>query len=356
MDIRSRLSYVLWLNIIIGFSMIAFSATASEKKISDLQFRQLVSNLDRAATKPLDEPVRIAIIYPGLQESDYWQRSIKALRGRLDDLNIPYSLDIRFSKPYVESDLQETQILEILEKDPDYLIYTINSHRQQRIVESLLTRARPKLIIQNLTQPIATWFDMQPLMYVGFDHAQGARYLAEHFKATFPQNTPYGILFWGEGVLSEQRGGVFENNIGDYHDLKVSYFTDASREKAKRATLSMLADHPSIRYIYACSTDVALGALDALQAIERDDVFVNGWGGGEAELKVLKQGKLDIVLMRMNDQSGIAIAEAIRLDMHNVQIPQVFAGDFHIITTDMPTKTIDQLIEQAFIYSGKPEL
>ncbi len=338
-------------NFVLFFAVLFNSALAMQTP--DNQFLSLVNSPAVKANVSVQQPIKIAVVYPGLQQSDYWKRSLSALSGRLDELRIPYELIVRFSKPHSQEDLQETQILDVLSHEPDYLVYTINSQRQKTVVETLLQNKKPKVIIQNLTRPIQEWRNVQPLIYIGFDHAEGARILASYYKEHFPQGTEYGILFWDEGVVSDQRGLTFEREVGNYHSLKASYFTEASREKAKIATQSMLQAHPDIKYIYACATDVALGALDALSELQRKDVSINGWGGGKAEIDALRMGDLDVVLMRMNDQNGIAMAEAIKLDLEERKAPLVFAGGFKILTQRMSAEEINQLIEQAFVYSGK---
>lgn len=324
----------------------------AEDSVSLDRFREYVERSVDTPSGANKKPIKIAIVYPGLQTSDYWLRSIKALQGRLDDHGLAYELDVRFSRPYIQQDLQESQLLEVLQNDPDYLVYTINSDRQRRVVEYLLQRERPKVIIQNLTQPVAQWFDVQPLMYIGFDHAAGARKLAQFYKRRYPKGTPFGLLYWDKGVVSEQRGDVFLKEVERTHQLKASYFTDASRISAKHAALKMLREYPDIRYIYACATDVSLGALDALRELGDPPITVNGWGGGEAELEMFRQQKLGVVLMRMNDQNGIAMAEAIRLDRLGYQIPLVFSGEFEVLTQSMEEGALEHLLERAFRYSG----
>ncbi len=134
--------------------------------------------------------------------------------------------------------------------------------------------------------------------------------------------------------------------------MRVSYFAQESRAKAKLSVLAMLKSHPDLKYIYVCATDVAFGALDALNELGRSDVIINGWGGGQAELDAFQQGLLDVVLMRVNDQSGIAMAEAIRQDMLGRAVPRVFSGDFHLLTKGMEHSLIERYIKEAFIYSG----
>lgn len=315
------------------------------------EFKYLIDQVYLLPLVRQKEEIKIAVVYPGLQASDYWQRSLSALRGRLDDLGILYKLDIRFSQPHTQQGLQEAHILEMLDHEPDYLVYTINSLRQQRMVEALLQREEPKLIIQNLTRPIADWYDIQPLIYIGFDHVEGANKLAQYFTKRFSKGSEYGIIFWGKGVLSDQRGLTFEHKVGSYHKLKASYYTQ-SRAEAKRSTLLMLKNNPELKYIYVCSTDAALGAVDALKELQRSDVAINGWGGGQAELDAFQEGLLDVVLMRVNDQNGIAMAEAIRLDMLNQPVPSVYAGDFRVLTQGMDLRLVDRYIKEAFVYSG----
>jgi autoinducer 2-binding protein LuxP len=106
-----------------------------------------------------------------------------------------------------------------------------------------------------------------------------------------------------------------------------------------------------IRFIYACSTDVALGAADALKQLNRQDIQLNGWGGGTAELEAIANGDLDVTVMRMNDDTGIAMAEAIKWDLEGKQVPQVFSGDFELVTSDDSPAVIDKLKQRAFRYS-----
>ena len=331
---------------------VPYAAMSAPQVINESEFKALVDNVSLFPSVHQKKAIKIAIVYPGLQVSDYWQRSLVALRGRLDDLGIQYTLDIRFTKPHVQQDLQEAQIMEMLDRDPDYLVYTINSIRQQRLVEALLQREKPKIILQNLTRPIEDWYDVQPLSYIGFDHAEGAKKLAAYFKQRFPKDSEYGIVFWGKGVVSDQRGLTFEREIGSYHQLKVSYFTQESRGQAKLSVLAMLKSHPDLKYIYVCATDIALGAIDALRELGRSDVAINGWGGGQAELEAFDNGLLDVVLMRVNDQSGISMAEVIRLDMLGKSVPEVYSGDFRLLTKGMPNNQVELYIKEAFVYSG----
>lgn len=297
-------------------------------------------------------PLRIAQVYPGLQASSYWTDSEKALTGRLRELGIQFQLKARYTVPNVQLDEQISQIRELLDWQPDYLIYTLDSPRQKLIIERLIQNTDTRLILQNITTPLKAWQSRQPLLYVGFDHVEGGRLLARHFAERFPQAARYGVLYRSKGLVSQMRGMSFMQALPDTHRMHSGYYSDSTRTGGRVAALRMLQETPALDYIYACATDTALGALDALEQLGRTDVVVNGWGGGPEELEQLRSGRLPIVLMRLTDEAGIAIAEAIRRDLLGLPIPKVFAGRFVVLDDRMSAASVAALAAQAHRYSG----
>ena len=148
------------------------------------------------------------------------------------------------------------------------------------------------------------------------------------------------------------RGTGFIQALPQSHRLRSSYYSDSSREGGRDAALRMLREHPELDYIYACSTDVALGALDALEQLQRGDVVVNGWGGGPEEIEQLHAGRLPVVLMRISDEAGMAIAEAIRRDLLGLPVAKVYAGQFEVLDDRMTRAEIRRHEQRAHRYSG----
>jgi autoinducer 2-binding protein LuxP len=193
-------------------------------------------------------------------------------------------------------------------------------------------------------------------MYVGFDHVKGSLLLADYFKQRFAgDQTKYSVLYFSEGYVSDARGGTFieQMDAQKSFNLATSYYTKANRESGREATLNAMQQHPDVDFIYACATDVALGATDALREIGKTDVIVNGWGGGSAELDAIQRGDLDVTVMRMNDDTGVAMAEAIKWDLEQKPVPQVYSGSFELVTSEDSTQRIDELKSRAFRYSDR---
>ncbi|TYT74271.1 substrate-binding domain-containing protein [Desulfobotulus mexicanus] len=339
------------------WTMEAFMEKHPEQKDKNAFFSKRVESpaIPLPESFHIPEPVRIGIIYPGFETSDYWTRNIKAFTLRMHEHKIPYILHVRLrydNKPYVSHEDMHL-IRDMLQMNPDYLICTLPSPEHNKIIERILSRPKPKIILQNITTPIKRWDISPPLLYVGFDHVEGTRMLAEHGRKT-PGS--YVVLNPDHGYLSKLRGDTYIN-FNAAHGLKPKdiFFTGINRKKARLATLEAIDRHPDLTRIYATTTDIALGAADALKemGIEKQ-IHLNGWGGGQAELDALEKGELDVTLMRINDDSGVAMADAIALDIQGQghYIPRIYSGRMQLVDTDMSRVTLNEISRQAFRYSG----
>lgn len=318
------------------------------------------STLVREPASPLKlsntRTVKLAIIYPGEQTSDYWRRSVSTIEKRLTESNVAYELKTFFSRPGIDIELQSKQLSKAIDWKPDYLVFTLDALRHQAMIERLLLRGTPKLILQNITTPLSRWSEVRPFMYTGFDHEHGSYLLAEEMLAQEPTGK-YSMLYFAPGYVSQMRGDTFVSHTAEYSDLQKvsSYYTKGDRDIAFEATLAALEADPDLNMIFACSTDIALGAADALKQNNKlDQVLINGWGGGDSEIAALKKNEIDLTVMRMNDDSSVAIAEAIKLDLDNMedQVPHVYSGDIVLLNHQADASRIEQLEQRAFRYSG----
>lgn len=302
-------------------------------------------------------PIKIYMVYPGEQISDYWKRSKQSFEERLKELGIKYQLKDYFTKPKIETHKQVSALYKALEDDTDYLIFTLDTKKHFKFISTIVNKEKPKLILQNITTPIKNLGDKHPFLYVGFDHTFGTKLLANEYLQQIKEDGTYAILYGPQGYVSKMRGDTFISFMKKNSKMKLldSYYTDFNKQKAKLATYDLLKNHPQIDFIYACSTDIALGVSEVLK--EKNllgKIKVNGWGGGSSELDAILQNELDFTVMRMNDDNGIAMAEAIKLDLENKkeQIPLIFSGEFQLIKKGIDTKALQNLKRKAFRYSG----
>jgi len=329
----------------------------SEQKLNFEKFSTLVKSDAKKLSIKQEKTIKIYMVYPGEQISDYWRRSKKSFEARLKELNIQYELIDYFTKPSVEISKQAQALFQALNEDTDYLIFTLDATKHFKFISTMLNRDRPKIILQNITTPLKSFLNKQPFLYDGFDHTIGAKILADEYIKQTGKNGKYAVLYGSKGYVSTMRGDRFISYLEKNSNLKLldSYYTDFNKEKAKLATFDILKNHKNIDFIYACSTDISLGVIEALEEKSMlGKIKVNGWGGGSAEIESIKEGKMDFTVMRMNDDNGVAMAESIKLDLQNQinKIPLIFSGEFELIKKGISNEELNILKEKAFRYSG----
>ncbi|MEH6470792.1 MAG: substrate-binding domain-containing protein [Halopseudomonas sp.] len=299
--------------------------------------------------------IKVAAVYPGIQQSDYWHRNMRAFQRRLERLGFSYQFDDYQFKPNTSLALQQQAINKALAQDPDYLILTLDDPRQKRLIEQLLAQKRPKIILLNITTPLKDWESHQPFFYAGFDHVEGTKKLTNaFFKLTANQENAIGLVYRRPGYVSRMRGGTFADLVHARGDkLSASFFTESDVATSRTATLRIIEQTPSLNMIFACSTDVALGAIQAVNDKGlKGKVLVNGWGGGDTELDAIQRGDMALTVMRMNDDSAIAMAEAIGNDLTGRQVPQIYSGRFVVVTQQHSAEQVQQFSNTAFRYSN----
>ncbi|MCP3871988.1 MAG: substrate-binding domain-containing protein [Desulfobacteraceae bacterium] len=305
------------------------------------------------------QPVKIAFATPLKQVSDYWRRSIDSFKGRMDEIGLDYEIK-EFSTKVDETRKLKECVQSALQIEPDYLVVTPNDPGDKTIISRMLGRGDIKVIVQNVTTANNDWKENPPFMYVGFNHTIGAGLIAEEYIKRYKgkTNIKYAMLYHVYGnQVSQLRGDFFNEIIRNRTDFKLiaENYTGGNRENAKDAALKIIKQHPDINFIHACSTDITFGILDALKDLNLvDQILVNGWGGGANELKSLIAGDLNFTVMRMNDDNGVAMAEAIRLDIESKleAIPLIYSGEMVIVNKGIIEDDIITLKKKAFRYSG----
>ena len=329
-----------------------------EQKTLMTSFEKLVSAPSEPLTSPQPTPVKIAVVYPGIQVSDYWRRSVSSFKARMNAIGLKFEMMEYFSQPSAKDhQLQTEHLQDALKNDPDYLIFTLDVFQHKAELQKILKKGRPKIILQNMTTPVRDWEGIHPLLYVGFDHTIGAQLLADYYVEKTAGYGDYGILYFPRGYVSTMRGDTFHRDIASSSalELKSAIYTDSTMESGRQATLQILLN-PQIQFIYASSTDIALGAIQALKETNKlGKVMINGWGGGSPELEAILKGEMDVTVMRMNDDNGVAMAEAIRLDVEGKtnQVPTIYSGEMVIVELGITKKALEKLVKRAFRYSGE---
>ncbi|WP_019614094.1 substrate-binding domain-containing protein [Psychromonas ossibalaenae] len=318
-------------------------------------FSNIVENPPTPLSFTQDNPVFIYFITPSRQLSDYWRRSRTAFTERLDELSIKYKIKSYDTKATSQEAQKRKLMQRALAENPDFLILTLDTAPEHDFIRRILNQKKTRIIVQNVTNPVKSWHENPPLLYVGFDHESGTKILAEYFKKTFPGKTKYAVNNFYPGYISDVRGHSFITMLekNSRFELLSHVYTDATQGSARSNALNLVDLYPKLNFIYASATDIAIGTSKALQRLGREDIKVNGWGGGSMELQALAKGELDVTVMRMNDDNGVAMAEAVKLVLEKKEelVPVVYSGEFKLVTSKTSPLEIEKFIKHAFRYS-----
>ncbi|MDF1522115.1 MAG: substrate-binding domain-containing protein [Trueperaceae bacterium] len=304
----------------------------------------------------VDTPVRIAVIYPSLDVSDAWLRGYLAMVARLEEIGLPFEA-VQFASGINDHVMQATYTEQVINDDYEYVVYgptelLINAENIRDLVA-----AGKKVIIFTYDQVLQTLGDDQPLMYAAFSHYNGSQIKCDWVLENLGTSGSYAVMRGVPGLVDDQRSGGFIDCLEQNSDWKLAYehYGNFEREGGFSGSQQVLTAYPEVTLIHNANTAMAMGTLSAVLSMNAlDRVTVSGWGGTGDELDALVRGELGFTPMRMADDLGVAMAEAIRYDVEGRadELPLVFLGRMTIATGDMTEAEVLALREVAFRYTG----
>ena len=266
---------------------------------------------------PPTEPVKIVVIYPSLDVSDAWLRAYLAMEARLNEIGIPFDA-LQLASDIGDHQIQTTYTDQVMNEDYDYVIFGPTELQIQAENMKALVDAGKKVIVLTYDAVLKSFGDNQPMMYTAFSHFAGSQIMCDWVVNTLGTEGIYAMNRGVPGIVDDQRSGGFANCLADKSNWQLAYEHYGNYQR-EGGTTGTPADHfrlprgdPDPQRQHRDGD----GALSAVQAMEaQDKVMVTGWGGTGEELEALLLGELRATPMRMSDDLGVSMAEAIRFDL-----------------------------------------
>jgi autoinducer 2-binding periplasmic protein LuxP len=311
------------------------------------------------ASPPAD-PVKIAVIYPSQDVSDFWLRSYLAMEARFNEMGMPFEA-VQFASNMGDFLLQSTYAEQVAQDDFDYVIFGPSELQAQQDDIKLLMDSGKKVIVLNYDTAIQEWGDDQPMMYTTFSHLFGALNICNWVVENLGTEGTYAMIRGIPGGLDDQRSGGFRDCLAEKSNWVMAYehYGDFQREGGFNGAQLISSAYPEVTLIHNANTAMAMGAISAVQAAGLGDkIGVTAWGGTGDEIDALKNGELLATPMRMSDDVGVAMAEAIRMDVEGRvdEIPQVFLGRIDIVSGQSTPEDVEAKANEAFRYTGRATL
>lgn len=310
--------------------------------------------LATAAPEARAEPMRIAYLSPSFDISDAWERVFWALQGRLGELGVEYEIQALAVASHVDHAGQLAQVEAVIARGVDYLFLGPTEYEAAIPALRKLKQADIPTVVYNFLEPHEDE-DVRAMSYIAFAHDEGGRLSGEWAVGHLGGEGKVAVLQGAPGVVSDLRMNGFLDVIKNNPDIEIVIgpHTDFDRNKAFDAAQNLLAAHDDIDLIYGVSTTIGLGAGQAIKlAGKSDEIASMGFGGTGDEIAAMKEGWLTASVLRLIDDSGVAVADAFVAHSKGEPVAQVWGGPFVMVDKDSDT---DALIENANRYS-KPKM
>jgi len=328
-----------------------------------VQTDEVLANMQAVVAEPAKpyeaadaEPVKIAVIYPSEDVSDFWLRSYLAMEARFEEMGFKFEAT-QFASKMGDLLLQSTYSEQVARDDFEYVIFGPSELEAQQDDIKRLMDAGKKVIVLNFDTPLQAWGDDQPMMYATFSHLFGALNICNWIVENLGTEGTYAMIRGLPGIVDDQRSGGFQECITEKSDWKMAYehYGDFQREGGFNGAQQITQAYPEVTLLHNANTAMAMGAISAVQAADLGDkINVTAWGGTGDELEALRNGELIATPMRMSDDIGAAMAEGIRADIEGRadDIPLVFLGRIDIVSSASGPEVVDAFEKEAFRYTG----
>ena len=305
-----------------------------------------------------DKPIRIALIYPSSDTSDFWARNYIAMTERLKQVGIEFETT-EFASRQIEHSLQSTYATQVAQDADlyDYVIFGPSELATQADnIEKLVQTDGLTTYVWAFHTPLKQ-FKKQPAAWFDFSSAYGAQKICDYMLERLGNDVTYAMNRGIPGVTDNQRSGDFKDCVAEKGNWNVVYehYGEYQREGGFDGTNSIIQAYPEATVIHNANTAMAMGSVEAQVAAEKhENIFSTGWGGTGLELDAIRRGELNATPMRMGDDVGAATAEAIKADMEGRadELPLVFLGRITVAHDELSAEELDALQKEAFRFSG----
>ncbi|MDI6759487.1 MAG: substrate-binding domain-containing protein [Candidatus Brocadiaceae bacterium] len=138
------------------------------------------------------------------------------------------------------------------------------------------------------------------ICHIASDNRQGGRLAGEYLAKLLGYEGEVAIIDHPEVTSVQERVAGFKEAVSRYPGMKIVDEPSAGgdRDRAMIITQNMLLAHPRLRGIFAINDNTALGAMAALEAAGKREVFIVGYDATPEAKQAIRKGgplKADVI-------------------------------------------------------------
>ncbi len=263
-----------------------------------------------------DNTIRIGFAAAQYDFSDFFGQTDFGIRDTLDAAGVKYNMLIKAAPNSADQPAQLQNHLTLMLLDLDYLISgPTNPDLMMPAYEQAKENEIPVFLIQFTEGPEEADF----MQMVGNTHAAAGDTIVQWAIDNLEPGTKIGVLHGLAGSpITEGRSISAVPKFEEAgFEVVVQEHADFDRNIAFNKTIAFMTANPEIGFVMGGSSAMGLGAVQALESLDRngvDDVPVTGIGGTLEEVSTMLDGRLRGTALRDPYLIGEEVARSILLD------------------------------------------
>ena len=223
-----------------------------------------------------------------------------------------------------------------LASQPDYVITSLTSSVNRKLIEQVLVKGEAKVIIFDSSTPVISWLNSPPLMYVGLDERAIARRFAQYIDSIYPLGTKISAIMLPVGYVNQSRCDAFIDAMQarGRHFTEI-FYSDATELDAYRFVSELVIKDEPAKFIFSCSSAIASGVMKAIKDKGLKSA-TNSWRYTSKEQQELNRGPLVVTLEKDIQEFSFVIAETIQSDLTGHDLPKLYIPSSALISAVSP--------------------
>ncbi len=180
--------------------------------------------------------------------------------------------------------------------------------------------------------------------YIGTDNVQAGEAAGTYFLDKVGEGAKIAILEGIPGASSAiDRNQGFLNAVEGKVDIAASQTANYDRAEGLTVTENILQAHPDIAGILAANDEMALGAIEAVEAagkVPGKDILVTGFDAGDDARQAVKDGKMLFTVEQQTTRMGEMAVESGLKMMQGENVERISPSILHLLTNKLQFVTM----------------
>lgn len=170
---------------------------------------------------------------------------------------------------------------------------------------------------------------------IASDNVQGGEMAAEHIVELVGEKAKVVQLEGTPGAsAANERGEGFNNVANEKLDVVDSQSANFSRSEGLTVMENLLQSNSDIDAVFAQNDEMALGAIEAIEAAGLEDIVVVGFDGNEDAIAQIEEGRLDATVAQQPYEMGSLAVQAAYDYVSGEKVENIISSPLELMTAE----------------------